>query len=162
MKSLSRLLRLIAPSRHAEWIAAMLIEADTMSTIARWRWQAAAGWLAVQLRFAEWVVPVTALCLAITMIVVDWWWGGFLPALFLIGLSAAVLARGSKASRAFALLVSAGTLPLAHALANAMPPLWPSYQYAPLDGRDWLILLLVAAIGMCAVRLAEVVRALLA
>jgi hypothetical protein len=160
MMSLWRILMLIAPARYADWIAGMLIEADTLPRPARFLWRASSVFVATGMRVRESELQVHAGCLAVTMILIDWVWGAFVPALFMIGLSATVLTRRSREARVTAFVVVAGTLPLAHSLANWVPALWPHYQYAPLDGRDWLILVLVAGIGVCSVRLAEAVRAI--
>ena len=153
MRFLSRIILAIAPKLSREWIAAMLTEADHVPNGDRVAWHAGAVRLALAARVRHWSFPLSGGALALAMLAVDWTSGALLPALALIALSAAVLTRGPK-NEGGALVVAAGTLPVAHAIANWMPILRPHYQYASLDRWDWAILAAVAGIGCCAVRIA--------
>jgi len=153
-----RLLAAVAPAHRREWIAAMFSEAHHLQGRERISWYAAAAGMAFASRVSHSALFIEAIALAMIMIAVDWTSGALLPALLLIGLSAAVLTRVSASRSRAAVLVAGGTLPLTHAIANWVPQLRPHYQYAPLDLRDWTILAAVAAIGIAAVRIAEMLR----
>jgi hypothetical protein len=151
---LVRLLLLLAPARSREWIKAIICEASQLDSAEQAPWLVAAARFALSERARTAVPTAYASSLAITMLFVDWTSGALVPALGLIGLSAVVLTQSSR-GRLLPLAVASGTLPIAHAVANWVPGLRPDYQYAPLDLRDWVILAAVAAIGVCAVRVAE-------
>lgn len=155
MDELTRCLLLaLAPPKDREWIAAMLAETQSLADGERLLWHVGAGRVALAMRIRHWAPTLEASALAVLMIAVDWASGALLPALILIAASAAILTRASRGSAA-ALMVTAGILPLAHALANWLPQLRPHYQYAALDLRDWCILAAVGAIGICAVQVAS-------
>ena len=156
---LDRFLIAMAPAERRDWVAAMLAEADCLQGRDRLDWYAAAAAVSFSLRLRGWGLALTAVAFALIMVLVDWTSGALLPALALIGLAAAVLTRSSMGSSRVALMVAGGTLPAAHAIANWVPRLRPHYQYAPLHFRDWAILLAVAAIGLCTVRVADAYRA---
>ncbi len=156
MKLFSSFASSIAPARYADWIKAALAEASTLPQPARFRWYASALLLAFALRLKAWRIPLQALGLALMMVILDWTWGALIPALIAAALSAALLVRELEYGRIAAMIVSAGTLPIAHAVANLVPPLWPHYQYAPLGGRDWMALALFAVAAFCAVRIVEI------
>jgi hypothetical protein len=153
---LHRALIAIAPPQMREWIGAMLSEAHDLSDRERVQWYLAAARVGIVSRISDSRL-VQATALAVILIVVDWIWGALLPALALIGLSAAVLTRVPSGNTRPALLVAGGTLPLAHAIANWMPWLRPEYQYAALNLMDWSILAAVAGVGFCAVRIADAI-----
>lgn len=157
-RRLATWLAAIAPARSRDWIAAMLVEAEHLSPSLRLLWMTSALIVALRLRARDWQHLWLAAGLAGAMIAVDWRSGALTPALLLIALSAALLTRGVRKAELLPSLVASGTLPLAHAGANWVPALWPSYQYQPLNPRDWLILGLIAAIGLCSVQLAVAIR----
>jgi hypothetical protein len=155
---LRRILTAIAPAELHDWIDGVLAETPYLPSRERIGWYVSAVRVAVAFRISRSALSLQAGLLAVTLVVVDWTWGALLPALALIGVSAAVLARGSVDRSRAALWVAGGTLPVAHAVANWVPRLRPSYQYAPLDLRDWAILAAVGGIGLCAVRIADAFR----
>lgn len=141
-----------------EWIEASLAEAAYLESRERPGWYVSVIGVAVALRLRHSALMLQAAALALALILVDWTWGALVPALALMSFSAAVLTRGSAQQSRAALWVAGGTLPVAHAVANWVPELRPSYQYAPLDLRDWAILAAVGAIGVCAVQIADALR----
>ena len=159
-ESLCRALLAIAAPSAREWIAAMFSEAREAGRRDRFSWYAGAVRIALASRIRHWAPLLRATVLAALMLTIDWTSGAFLPALVLIGVSAGVLARGSMRRSGVALVVAAGTLPIAHAIANWIPALRPHYQYVSLDLRDWMVLVTVFGIGICAVRVSAECRSI--
>jgi len=155
LRLIERLITAIAPPHNRDWTEAMVAEAYDLRGRERLNWYVDAVWVAMALRIRAWGGLLQAGSIAFLLLVVDWTSGALIPALALIALSAAILTRSSTHHGRRALLVAAGTLPAAHAIANWVPALRPHYQFAPLDLRDWAILAAVAVIGICMVRVAD-------
>jgi hypothetical protein len=126
----------IAPRGQRGWIAAIRAEAATLSGGQEAGWITGAFASALRLRVAEWSYAREAVPIIIAMIMIDWFSGAALPAVFLIMTIGCLLAWRAPTKIWTATLVAGGALPLAHAVANLDRELWPSYQFAPLDGRD--------------------------
>jgi hypothetical protein len=155
------LIRLGAPAAAREWAEAMIAEADSLDRPVRRRaWLAECLMAVVRLRSADAATGYFALYLLLAgvMIRIDWGSDAAAPSLALLFASGILLGYLEPAKAWRGGLLAGGTLPLAHALANFHPPLWPFYQYKPLDGLDWLILLSLLVPGTLAAGLGARLR----
>lgn len=147
----------ITPAREREWIRAMLSECQHLSNRnARLSWLGACFGTAVLFRLRDpWShFAGTSLLFAAVMVTLDWGTNSAALSVTLICMSSFTLALLWPVRAVRAALLGGGVLPTAHAIADLWQPLWPAYQYRPLDGFDWLILIsvllpsiLFAAIG---------------
>ena len=146
-----RVLGRIVPTGRARWIAAMYGEAAHLPAPYRLGWMMSAVYLVLVLLARAHAASLLATGWAALLILVDWTDGGWTPALTLMSLAAFTLGR--IGAFRLALLTAAGTLPLAHTIANFVPSLRPFYQFAPLTLTDWLVLSSVAVIGFALVKI---------
>lgn len=147
----------IAPAREREWIRAMLLERQHLSSPnAQLSWLGACFQTAILFRLHDrWSQFAAAnLMLAAVMIILDWGTNSAPLSVTLICMSSFTLALLWPVRTVTAASLGGGVLPAAHAIADLWQPLWPTYQYRPLGGLDWLILasvllpsILFAAIG---------------
>ncbi|MCA1652625.1 MAG: hypothetical protein ABR588_04835 [Sphingomicrobium sp.] len=136
-----KIAELVVPATEAQWIAAMRAEAPfSPGGPERVQWLAGALTSAVRLRAAAHDADVAAGLLIGAMLAIDWTRGDAAPAILLIAASAIALVWRKPRQTIRATLIAGGALPLAHAVANFNPALWPYYQCKRLDGLDWAIL----------------------
>ena len=130
------------PPTEIEWIAAMRTEASlSQPSPERFRWFAGALTCAVRLCITAHDASLVAGFLIATMIAVDWSRGDAGSAILFIAASSVVLVWRKPEQITRATLIAGGVLPLAHAVANYNPALWPYYQCERLDWVDWIILI---------------------
>lgn len=137
-----RVAELIVPPAEIEWIAAMRSEASlSQPGSERFRWFAGALTSAVRLRIAAHDANLAAGFLIALMIAIDWSRGDAGFAILFIAASSVMLVWRKPEQITRATLIAGGMLPLAHAVANFNPSLWPYYQCQRLGGFDWMVLI---------------------
>lgn len=144
--------RLLAGRAGSEWIAAIAIEADLVTSESerlQWALGALRTGLGVRGSQLAGAVAVQAALLLIATVAIEWRSGLAEVVLPVSGLATAALAFRFPGQVHLVVLSQGGGLPAAHLAADLIPSLRPWYQYQPFDALDWAVVLF--AFVSCAV-----------
>ena len=141
----------IAPSADEEWISAMISERSyAPSADAGWIWLLGCFQAAFLFRLRDRWSRFAEASFVLTAVMIGFDWGVNCTALSvaLICMSSLTLALLWPVRAVTAGLFGGATLPVAHGIADFWQPLWPRYQFKPLDAFDWLTLLAVLLLSI--------------